>query len=128
MQKYLPTYLDEFAGLVNRYNRSTQAFIGETDDSILVEVPLPGVSKEQINLGYENGYLTVKAEEKEDACDSKFSFKSCRQIHSRSYDYQIAIPTGVDEQASPEAQLRDGILRVRFPKSRAARPYKIEIK
>jgi len=128
MQKYLPTYLDEFAGLVNRYNRSTQAFIGETDESILVEVPLPGVSKEQIHLGYENGFLTVKAEEKENG-DDKFSFKSCRTyVHSRTYDYQIAIPTGVDEQAAPEAQFRDGILRVRFPKSRAARPYKIEIK
>ncbi len=126
MQKYLPTQLDELfnrLSCIQDCNQNEGVSIGETDEAVFVEVPVPGIQKEKIHLTYEKGSLLIKAEEDEEKSDVKYHLKS-----SRRYAYRIGIPTRVDEQASPEASCKDGILRVKFPKSRSARPMKIEIK
>ena len=128
---HLPTFFEEieelspFLGLLNRnFNSSLRSdvTIGETEDSIFVDLPLPGCDKEKIQITYEKGSLLVKAEEEEEKSDVKYHVKS-----SRNYTYRVPIPTRVDEHATPEATYKDGILRVKFQKSRSARPLKITI-
>jgi HSP20 family protein len=131
MQKYLPSLLDEFTAFLNapascnpwKGESCGGVTIGETDDAVVVEVPIPGVAKDRIEVSLEKGSLLVKAEEKEEKSEMKYHLRS-----ERSYAYRIAIPARIDEQAAPEAQYRDGILKVKFHKSRSARPHKIEIK
>ncbi len=131
MKQYLPTYIDEieeFKPLVEFLNRtaspikSNDVTIGETEEMVFVDLPLPGCDKEKIQLTYEKGSLLVKAEEEEEKNGVKYLVKS-----SRSCSYRIPIPTRVDEQATPEASYKNGILRVSFQKSRSARPLKIAI-
>jgi HSP20 family protein len=133
MRHYLPTIFDEieeFKPLVGLLNRavgspikSSDVTIGETDEMVFVDLPLPGCDKEKIQITYEKGSLLVNCEEEEEASGGvKYYVKS-----SRSCSYRIPIPVRVDEQAVPEASYKNGILRVSFQKSRSARPLKISI-
>lgn len=97
--------------------------IGETEDSIFVEIPVPGCNKEDIQITFEKGQLLVKAEEPVSKGDVNFLLKASRQVA-----FQVAIPRRVDDQSVPEAIYKDGILRVSFQKARADRSCKIEIK
>jgi HSP20 family molecular chaperone IbpA len=133
MTKYVPAYLEEFEPLTSLLNNfaaiqsssrnESGVSIGETDDSVFVEVPVPGIQRDKIHLTYEKGSILIKAEEEEDKTDVRYHVKS-----SRRYAYRVGIPARVDEQAAPEAHLKDGILKIKFHKSRAARPIKIDIK
>jgi len=97
--------------------------IAETDEAIFVEVPVPGCAEDKIQITYENGMLSVTAEEAEAPEPMKYLLKS-----SRKYAYRIPIPERIDDQVQPEASYTNGILKVVFPKSKAARPMKISVK
>ena len=96
--------------------------MSETDEALTVEVPVPGCHEEKIHVSFEKGSLIVKAEEQEEKKDVRYLVRS-----SRNYAFQIPIPSRIDENASPEATYKHGILSVKFPKSRAARPMKINV-
>lgn len=133
--RYVPTIFDELEefvpGLINRHwpavNTKNDVTIGETDEAVFVEFPIPGIPKDKIQISFDKGSLLVTAEDeeekKEDRKDVKYHCKS-----SRRYSYRVAIPARIDEQATPEATYKDGILRVVFQKSRAARAHKITVK
>ncbi|MDE3045139.1 MAG: Hsp20/alpha crystallin family protein [Verrucomicrobiota bacterium] len=104
----------------------TGVTIAESEDAVTVEAPVLGVNKENIQITYEKGFLLVKAEEEEEKVEEKKRVKYHLKA-SRQYVYHIPIPTRIDEQVSPEASYKDGILRVKFLKSKSARPQKIAI-
>jgi HSP20 family molecular chaperone IbpA len=97
--------------------------MGETEASIFVELPVPGCTKENIEISYEKGQLLVKAQESEAKAEVSYLLKAHRQ-----YAFQIAIPRRIDEQVAPEAIYKDGILHVAFQKARASNSSKIVIK
>ncbi len=103
--------------------RGNGVTMGETESTIFVELPVPGCNKENIEITFEKGHLLVKGNETEEKTDVNYLLKASRQCA-----FQVAIPRRVDDQSSPEAVFKDGILRVEFKKSRSERPCKIEIK
>ncbi|HEY4255114.1 MAG TPA: Hsp20/alpha crystallin family protein [Chlamydiales bacterium] len=98
--------------------------MSETADDILVEVPVPGCTEDQIQITYERGALLVSAQEIEEKKeDRKYLLRS-----ERAYSYRIPLPSRIDEQSQPEASYEHGVLKVKFPKSKANRPMKIALK
>ena len=98
--------------------------IEETDDAYVVEAELPGVKRGDVNIELVGNELTITGEIK--AREHKGALRRQTRRVGR-FDYRVALPNHVDPN-KVDANLADGVLTVRVPKSERASRKKIEIK
>jgi HSP20 family protein len=95
----------------------------ETDDKYTIELEVPGVKKEEINLNLQDGVLTInwsrKKEEKSNKGKSKYERHEGN--FTRSFDVEGA------DQEKIEAELKNGVLKIVLPKTENIKPKKIQI-
>ncbi|WP_280425479.1 Hsp20/alpha crystallin family protein [Nocardia carnea] len=92
-------------------------------DKFFVELDLPGVDPESLDLDVERNVLTVRASRPElDANRSMLAAERTRGVFSR----QLFLGENLDTEAI-RADYRDGVLRLVIPVSEKAKPRKIEI-
>lgn len=98
----------------------------EKDDNVIVEVQLPGVNPEKVNINVENGVLTIegKSEKKTEVEDKNYYRK---EIKYGAFLRSISLPSGVDEEKA-EAEYDNGVLKVIFPKKQEEKSKKVKIK
>ena len=99
------------------------ADVSETDDAYTVEVELPGVRKDQINVELNDRELVISGEITEPQNGHR-RHRGTRR--TGRFEYRTYLPGEVNADAVT-AQLSDGVLTVTVPKSEAAKPHKIEI-
>lgn len=90
--------------------------IKEDDKELTLELRIPGLKKEDIQLDYNNGILTLsgeKNEEKEERDKDKYLR---REFSSYSFHRSIELPEEMYNVAEAEASYKDGILEVKMPK------------
>lgn len=96
--------------------------IFETDDGLTLVADLPGVGKDGLNLGIDNGILTVEGKpqlaEKGEVLWTEFG--------APGYYRRFQLPDNLDLEKI-EANLSNGVLTLQVPKAAAARPRKIEV-
>ena len=98
----------------------------ETDDEIVVEAPVPGIPKDKIEITAEGGVVRIKGEVEEKEEDEKGKKYYCREAR-RSFYYSTSVPSrGQWDKA--EAEIENGVIKVRIPKAEEEKPKKIEIK
>jgi len=100
--------------------------ISEDDKNVYVEVELPGVKSEDLDVTLEGGILTIRGEKREEHEDDK------RQYHLRERRYSkfvrsFRLPATVDE-SKVSAELKDGVLHVTIEKRPEAQPRKIPVR
>lgn len=105
------------------FSRQSEVAIYEDDDAFYVDAPMPGVLPEEMKVSLKEGVLYISGEKKE----KKESMKVHRRLSSKFF-YQLSLPQPIDESGKVEAEAKNGILTVRLPKARAAKPLKIEVK
>jgi len=103
---------------------STQADIEETDDEYIVELDLPGVKPEDVNVEVRENELRVSGEIKEKARKGILR-RQTRRVGE--FEHIVVLPAEVNSD-KVEATLSDGVLTVRLGKSQARQARKIEIK
>ena len=94
-------------------NSSMPAFrtdIRDLGDKFLMEAELPGFDKEDIQLDLKDGFLTIKAQHKEDAQGSYIRRERRLGTFARAFDI-----SGIDE-AGITASYTNGILSLTLPK------------
>lgn len=92
---------------------------------VVVETALPGVDPKHVELSIEGGVLTIKgASERKTEIEEKNYYR--KEIRSGSFMRQVALPTGVKEDAAT-ASFENGILKVRLPKAGLPESKKISI-
>jgi len=95
----------------------------ETDDKYVIELEVPGVKKDEINLNLKNEVLTIswysKKENKSDKGKSRY--ERSEGSFTRSFDVEGSIAEKI------EAELKNGILKIVLPKHENSKPKKIEI-
>ena len=101
---------------------SMKTDIAETDKGYTLEIDLPGYSKDDIKLDFENGYLTVSASQSAKEEDKKNYIRRERSV-SASRSYYIG---DVDEN-SIKAKFDSGVLSVIIPKQEEEKPAKKNI-
>ena len=99
------------------------ADLEETDDAYVLELELPGLARDDVDVELGDRVLTVSGEIREK--------KRTGILHRRTrkvgkFHYAVTLPAEVDEE-HVEASLRDGVLTVRVPKSAQTRRRRIEI-
>ena len=101
---------------------SPLADLSETDDAYVVQVDLPGVHKDQVQVQLQDRELIITGEVSE-------SQRGRRHRSSRRtgrFEFRTYLPGDVNADAV-NAQLSDGVLTVTVPKSEAAKPRQIDV-
>jgi len=105
------------------------ADVYETDDSVVVEMDLPGVDPNNVEITVEGETLKVEGrqEEKEEEKGRDY-FR--REIRRGTFSRIFTLPSPVKEDEA-KAEYNDGILRITIPKLEPKKPgkkVKIEVK
>lgn len=100
--------------------------IYETQDSLIAETAIPGLSENDIDVTFENGVVRISGtkEEKQEEKDKRRYFMSSM---ATSYNYSFRIPEGAVKMEEPRAELEDGILKLVFSKVEKKEPTKIKV-
>lgn len=96
--------------------------ISEDSKNVYVEAAVPGVNPKEIDVTFEKGILTIRAEKKEEEKEKTFHRKA-----TKSFFYRVT-PGDVDSSAEPEAICNNGVMTVTFAKSAQAKPKRITVK
>ena len=89
--------------------------IHETDNEYLVEAELPGIPKENIQVTYEDGVLTISVQQQIDTVDEDKKGKLIRSERSSTSLRRQYLLENVKEDEI-KASYSDGILKVTLPK------------
>ena len=100
------------------------ADVEETDDAYVVEIELPGVKRDDLDIDIAGRRLSVRGERKE---KERVGILRRRERTVGRFAYEVSLPGDVDED-SVEAHLDEGVLTVRLPKPEQERPRRIEIR
>ena len=87
----------------------------ETDNEYLVEAELPGIPKENIQVTYEDGVLTISGQQQIDTVDEDKKGKLIRSERSSTSLRRQYLLENVKEDEI-KASYSDGILKVTLPK------------
>lgn len=93
-------------------------------DGLVVQAEVPGIKSEELHVQVENGRLTISGERKAAHADASFHRRERR--YGR-FSRTIQLPRDLDPE-KVQAELRNGLLTIRFPKHAAAKPRQIEVK
>ena len=89
--------------------------IHETDNEYIVEAELPGIPKENIQVTYEDGVLTISGQQQTDAVNEDKKGKLIRSERSSTSLRRQYLLENVKEDEI-KASYSDGILKVTLPK------------
>ncbi len=112
-EKGLDHFFDGFTGLLTE--QMPKVNVKEEEDKYLVEAEIPGLDKEEIELKYEHGNLTIKGEKQEESRHDEENFISMERSERK---FQRTIPFDDDniDDENISAQLEKGILNITLPK------------
>ena len=100
--------------------------VAETKDAYRIDVEVPGLKPEDIEVTVDQGMLTIQGERRseEESRDRQY-----HRIERRygAFRRSITLPSGVDA-SRVEATYDNGVLRLTVPKTEAAQPKRIEVR
>jgi HSP20 family protein len=100
--------------------------IKENDNEIRLEIELPGMRPEDVEITAENGVLTVRGEKQEERREGE---DNRYQVVERVYGTFVRtfqLPQGVDADQI-RAEFNNGVLALHIPKAALPQPKRIEI-
>lgn len=97
--------------------------IYETEDSLVLLADMPGVKRENLEVGVDDDVLTI---------EGRVDGEQTGEMVRREYDLldyfrQFRLSEAID-QAKISAELKQGVLRVELPKAEQAKPKTIDVK
>jgi HSP20 family protein len=98
--------------------------VWEQDDALKVELELPGVKNEQIEVSVAGDDLSIKVTRPDVDQDGVTYHRRERPVGSFSRVVHLPVQVNADRV---EADLRDGVLTITLPKAESARPRKINV-
>lgn len=103
-----------------------KADVFESDSEYCIEVELPGVLQENIDLKINNNMLTIEAK-KENIETKKNKNYHIQERYYGSFSRSISLPSNINEE-SIDANFKNGILSIKIPKKEQTKTKKITIK
>jgi len=97
----------------------------QDEDQVTVRLELPGVKKEDVQISFHEGVLTVSGERKHE----KPAEDSQVRLHERFYgefNRSVRLPLSVNSDAA-KAEYLNGVLTITLPKHEEAKPKQITI-
>jgi len=95
----------------------------EDEEGLILTADLPGAAKENLDVNVEKGILTISAP----AHHTMPGTSGYREFELASYYRQFTIPESLDHE-NAKAEYVNGILTLRVPKAKVAKPKRIDVK
>jgi HSP20 family protein len=126
LNNQLGSYLDSWRQLPGLLDGvfTPVADVEETSDAYHVEIELPGVKQEDVDIEVAGRRVSVQGERKE---KERVGILRKRERTVGRFRYEVTLPGDIDEDGV-EAHLDEGVLTVWLPKPEAARPRRIQIR
>ena len=118
----IPTLLDELFSESLTYSNVNNDYIVETDESFEIEIDMPGVNKDNIDISIEDDYLTISATRKTGDTTGKVIKSAQNKTYMKSYK----LGTGVN-QSDIKAKYENGVLKVTVGKNEKPKAKKVTI-
>jgi HSP20 family protein len=99
--------------------------VRETEDDFLVEIDIPGASREDVELGVERGVLSIRA--RIPASGTTPSRYHLREHGPRELRRDLTLGDTIDTNGVT-AEVSRGVLVIRLPKAVTAKPRRIDIR
>lgn len=99
--------------------------VTESDTGYAIEAPVAGFKPEEIDVTFQDGLLSIKAEHKEEPSSQEGQTLRQEFLWSDSIR-QVNLPGEIDPEKI-QATVQDGLLRVSVPKSVKVQPRRIPI-
>ena len=96
------------------------------DKGYYLEIDLPGVKKENIDISINDGILTISGERKFEKKEEKENYTRIESFFGR-FERSFKLPPDADVD-NIEAKYEDGVLKIFIPKKQKSEGKKIEIK
>ena len=100
--------------------------IKETEKDIRVELELPGLKPEDVEVTAENGVLTIRGEKRSERKEGEESRYHVVERAYGSFMRTFQLPQGIDEEQI-NAEFDNGILTLLIPKAALPQPRRIQI-
>jgi HSP20 family protein len=110
-----------------RYGRTwaPRADIYETQEQVVIQLDMPGVQADQIEVQCDKGMLSIKGERPFSGKVPQRQYYRVENVYG-PFERYFEIPRALDVE-SVEANVQDGVLTLKFPKKEEAKPKKITI-
>ena len=100
--------------------------IKENDNEIRLDLELPGMRPEDVEITAENGVLTVRGEKQEERKEGEDNrYQVVERVYG-SFIRTFQLPQGVDADQI-QAEFNNGVLSLHIPKAALPQPKRIEI-
>lgn len=129
IERDLNRWMDQFfnggSTAETEYGWTPRLDINETNDAFVVKIDLPGMTREDIKVRFENGYLIVSGERKYEHVDDDKEHYTER-FHGK-FTRSVRLPQDI-EAGKVAATYKNGVLEVTLPKVEEVKPKEIEVK
>jgi HSP20 family protein len=99
--------------------------IYENKDQIVIEAELPGMSREDFDLSFENNVITLRGERRFEKRDESDNYHRVERSYG-SFTRSFTLPPTVSGEGV-SAEYRNGVLRITLPKREEVKARRIEI-
>jgi HSP20 family protein len=99
--------------------------VRELDNEFVVTAELPGMTKEEVDIEYENGVLFIRGEKIETSREEKRNLLVWERQYG-TFQRSFMLPNTIDQEKI-KAEFHDGILKIVLPKAENAKGKKIQI-
>jgi HSP20 family molecular chaperone IbpA len=106
---------------MERYLRPAVDIV-ETHEGLTIITDLPGVDRENLEVGIDKGILTIQGQVKPSAKGNDVY----REFDLMNYYRQFQLPEVIDQEKT-KAEFANGVLTLRLYKAEAAKPKRIEV-
>ena len=97
----------------------------ETEDAYHIDVDLPGVKKDALDITVQDGLVTVKGERKRAEDARAETYRRTERRHG-PFERTFRLPQGVDPD-QVAARFEDGVLTVTAPKPAEVKPRQVQV-
>lgn len=100
--------------------------ISETDDNYVVTAELPGLSKDDVKINFQDGILSLRGEKRQEKEEKRKNYHRVERSFG-AFERSFRVPSRVMVDKI-DAKFKDGVLHLSMPKAEEARPKEIPIK
>lgn len=124
---------NDFDRLLGRAETQVSAWspvvdVRETQDQLMLQAELPGMTADDVDVSVENGVLTISGEKRQEIREGEdgSNYHLVERRYGR-FERRFTLPRSVDAE-KVAADYENGILTITLPKVEKAKPRRIQIK